>query len=336
MVEFEADDALAAGAQRWADADGVEQVVICTPDKDLRQCVRGTRVVCLDRRQRVIADETAVRAKYGIGPESIPDWLALVGDSADGYPGLPRWGEKSASAVLARYERLEDIPDDHRQWKVDVRGALSLADSIRTHRDDAMLFRTLATLRTDVPLRRRRRSPWRGGRRAELEALCDEIGEADIANACPLARALGAERDSARRPVDLALTASGPRKKSPTVFASRAGGVHRELGPPGARSARGGGARPEPRHRALEGFVAFRCRQEQHGDPSDRARFASNGRRSGRASAGATGDRRRQARPRRTLFIASIAAASTFTPRAGRCRGRRHDRRWRGPAQSAR
>ena len=189
MVEFEADDALAAGAARWADADGVEQVVICTPDKDLRQCVRGTAIVCLDRRQRAIADEAAVRARYGIGPGSIPDWLALVGDTSDGYPGLPRWGEKSASAVLARYGRLEDIPDDHRQWQVDVRGALALAESIRTHRADAMLFRTLATLRTDVPLAETIDDlRWRGGRRAELEALCAEIGEPEIAKRMPLWR----------------------------------------------------------------------------------------------------------------------------------------------------
>jgi 5'-3' exonuclease len=189
MVEFEADDALAAGAARWADGEGVEQVVICTPDKDLRQCVRGTKVVCLDRRQRAIADEAAVRARYGIGPESIPDWLALVGDTSDGYPGLPRWGEKSASAVLGRYAHLEDIPDDHRQWQVDVRGALALADSIRTHRDEAMLFRRLATLRTDVPLPETLDDlRWRGGRRAELEALCAEIGEEEIAKRMPLWR----------------------------------------------------------------------------------------------------------------------------------------------------
>jgi 5'-3' exonuclease len=189
MVEFEADDALAAGAHRWADADGVEQVIICTPDKDLRQCVRGTKVVCLDRRQRVIADDTAVRTKYGVGPASIPDWLALVGDSSDGYPGLPRWGEKSASAVLARYTRLEDIPDDHREWEVDVRGSLALADSIRTHRDQAMLFRVLATLRTDVPLTEELDDlRWRGGRRGALEALCEEIGEPEIAKRMPLWR----------------------------------------------------------------------------------------------------------------------------------------------------
>ena len=127
MVEFECDDALAAGALRFADADGVEQVVICTPDKDLKQCVRGTKVVTLDRLRRTVSDEAAVRAKYGIEPRSIPDWLALVGDTADGYPGLPRWGEKSASAVLGRYVRLEAIPDDHRDWECDVRGAMSLA-----------------------------------------------------------------------------------------------------------------------------------------------------------------------------------------------------------------
>jgi 5'-3' exonuclease len=189
MVEFEADDALAAGADRWADADGVEQVVICTPDKDLRQCVRGTRIVCLDRRQRAIADEAAVRTRYGIGPQSMPDWLALVGDTSDGYPGLPRWGEKSASAVLARYTRLEDIPDDHREWEVDVRGSHALADSIRAHRDEAMLFRVLATLRTDVPLTETLDDlRWRGGRRAELEALCEEIGEPEIAKRMPLWR----------------------------------------------------------------------------------------------------------------------------------------------------
>jgi 5'-3' exonuclease len=189
MVEFEADDALAAFAARHADTDGVEQVVICTPDKDLRQCVRGTKVVCLDRRQRALADENAVRTRYGIGPGSIPDWLALVGDTSDGYPGLPRWGEKSASAVLARYTRLEDIPDDPREWEVDVRGSLALAESIRTRREEAMLFRTLATLRTDVPLTETVEDlRWRGGRRAELEALCEEIGEPEIAKRLPLWR----------------------------------------------------------------------------------------------------------------------------------------------------
>ena len=189
MVEFECDDALAAAAARFAGADGVEQVVICTPDKDLKQCVRGTKVVCLDRMRRVVHDEAAVRAKYGIAPGSIPDWLALVGDSADGYPGLPRWGEKSASAVLGRYVRLEEIPDDHRDWECDVRGAISLAASIREQRSDAMLYRTLATLRDDVPLTEELDDlRWRGARRDALHALCAEIAEPEVAKRMPLWR----------------------------------------------------------------------------------------------------------------------------------------------------
>ena len=190
MVEFECDDALAAAAARHADAEGVEQVVICTPDKDLKQCVRGTKVVTLDRLRRTVSDEDAVRAKYGIAPASIPDWLALVGDSADGYPGLPRWGEKSASAVLGRYVRLEAIPDDHRDWECDVRGSMALAASLRERRADAMLYRTLATLRTDVPLAESLDDlRWQGGRRELLEAVCDEIAEPEIAQRMPLWRA---------------------------------------------------------------------------------------------------------------------------------------------------
>jgi 5'-3' exonuclease len=152
MIEFECDDALATAAARFADEPGVEQVVICSPDKDLAQCVRGRRVVCLDRMRRTMLDEDGVRAKFGVSPVSIPDWLALVGDSADGFPGVPRWGAKSASAVLGAYARLEAIPDDPRAWSVAVRGAESLAASLREHREDALLFRRLATLRTDVPL----------------------------------------------------------------------------------------------------------------------------------------------------------------------------------------
>jgi 5'-3' exonuclease len=152
MVEFECDDALATAAARFADERDVEQVVICSPDKDLAQCVRGTRVVCLDRMRRKVLDEDGVRAKFGVGPESIPDWLALVGDAADGYPGIPRWGAKSASAVLGTYAHLEQIPDDPRSWSMTVRGADSLAANLREHRAAALLFRRLATLRTDVPL----------------------------------------------------------------------------------------------------------------------------------------------------------------------------------------
>jgi 5'-3' exonuclease len=152
MIEFEADDALATAAARFADAPGVEQVVVCTPDKDLAQCVRGTRVVGFDRMRRRLLDEPGVHAKFGVGPSSIPDWLALVGDNADGIPGVPRWGERSASILLARYGRLEAIPDSEVGWDVTVRGAGALARSLREHREQATLYRALATLRTDVPL----------------------------------------------------------------------------------------------------------------------------------------------------------------------------------------
>jgi len=152
MVEFEADDALAAAAA-MADADArVAQVVVCTPDKDLAQCVRGERVVQLDRRTREVRDEAAVRRKFGVAPGSIPDWLALVGDAADGYPGLPGWGPRSATTVLARYQRLEHVPKLAAQWDVPVRGALRLATTLAEHRGRALLFRELATLRLDVPL----------------------------------------------------------------------------------------------------------------------------------------------------------------------------------------
>jgi 5'-3' exonuclease len=181
MVEFEADDALAAGAALFRDLPGVEQVVICTPDKDLSQCVVGNRVVCRDRRQGIDRDEAGVVAKFGVPPASIPDWLALVGDTADGFPGLPGWGEKSASAVLARYGRLEAIPDDAAAWDVAVRGRDRLAASLRERRADAVLYRRLATLRTDVPLvESLAELEWRGARRSELEAVCREIGAEDL------------------------------------------------------------------------------------------------------------------------------------------------------------
>ena len=152
MVEFEADDALAAGAEAASADSRVERVVICTPDKDLAQSVRGTRVVQLNRRTRVVMDESGVVAKFGVAPASIPDYLALVGDSADGYPGLPGWGAKSAAAVLAKFGHLESIPADPRSWHVNVANAGKLALTLAAERDRAMLFRTLATLRTDIPL----------------------------------------------------------------------------------------------------------------------------------------------------------------------------------------
>ena len=152
MVELEADDALASGAAVAADDSDVDQVIICTPDKDLGQCVRGTRIVQLDRRKDVLIDEDGVTAKFGVGPASIPDYLALVGDSADGFPGLAGWGAKSAAAVLARWNHVEDIPPDSGDWDVAVRGAAKLATTLREGRDDALLFKELATLRVDRSL----------------------------------------------------------------------------------------------------------------------------------------------------------------------------------------
>lgn len=152
MVEFEADDALAAAAF-VADKDArVERVILCTPDKDLAQCVRGTRVVQLNRRTRVTFDESGVIQKFGVSPESIPDYLALVGDSADGYPGLPGWGAKSSAAVLAKYVHLESVPKDYREWRVNAAGASTLAATLSRDWDRAQLFRVLATLRTDIAL----------------------------------------------------------------------------------------------------------------------------------------------------------------------------------------
>ncbi len=152
MVEFEADDALAAAAAR-ADRDPrVERIFLCTPDKDLAQSVRGTRIVQLNRRTRVTLDEAGVSEKFGVSPQSIPDYLALVGDSADGYPGLKGWGAKSAAAVLGKFRHLESIPADWRAWQVKVANASALADTLKRDRERAVLFRTLATLRTDLPL----------------------------------------------------------------------------------------------------------------------------------------------------------------------------------------
>ena len=152
MIEFEADDALAAAVAMAAADPRVEQVVICTPDKDLAQCVRGNRIVQLDRRTRELRDESAVRQKFGVSPGSIPDWLALVGDSADGYPGLPGWGARSAATVLARYRHLEQIPALATQWDVSIRGAERLAATLVEQRERALLFRELATLRADAPI----------------------------------------------------------------------------------------------------------------------------------------------------------------------------------------
>jgi len=152
MVEFEADDAVATAADRFSDLKNVDQVVICSPDKDFAQLVRGKKIVCWDRRREIILDENAVHQKFGVGPESIPDWLALVGDTADGYPGIQGWGEKSTSMVLSRYKHLEAIPNDVRKWKVPVSRAEFISENLERSRNEVLLFRQLATLRTDVPL----------------------------------------------------------------------------------------------------------------------------------------------------------------------------------------
>ena len=186
MMEFETDDALATAAFLWRDVPGVEQVVICSPDKDLSQCVVGHRVICRDRLRRTDRDEAGVVLKFGVRPASIPDWLALVGDTADGIPGIPGWGAKSAAAVLARYGTLEAIPEDAARWDVAVRGRDRLAASLRERREDAALYRRLTTLRTDVPLAEGLADiEWRGARRRDLDTLCREIGAGELLQRVP-------------------------------------------------------------------------------------------------------------------------------------------------------
>lgn len=176
MVEFEADDAIAAAAVAASKNKDVTRVIICTPDKDLAQCVSGTRIVQLNRRTQVTLDEAGVIQKFGVPPESIPDYLALVGDAADGYPGLARWGAKSSAAVLAKFLHLESIPRDYREWHVNVSGASTLADTLFREWDQALLFRRLATLRTDIALFKDiNELKWRGSTPAfdELAARLD-------------------------------------------------------------------------------------------------------------------------------------------------------------------
>jgi 5'-3' exonuclease len=175
MVEFEADDALAAAAALAEKDARVKRVVICTPDKDLAQCVRGMRVVQLNRRTRVTLDEQGVIQKYGVPPLSIPDYLALVGDSADGYPGLAGWGAKSSAAVLAKFGHLEQIPTDCREWHVNAASAGALADTLRREWADALLFRKLATLRTDIALFDDVEQLRWSGPKPEFEAIAAEL-----------------------------------------------------------------------------------------------------------------------------------------------------------------
>ncbi len=178
MLEFEADDALATGAATYSSLEEVVRVVLCSPDKDLMQCVRGQEVVCWDRLRDKLYDETAVREKLGVAPASVPDYLALVGDTADGIPGIPRWGARSAAAVLARYEHLEAIPRHAEAWEVSVRGAAALVTELTQREEDVVLYRRLATLRRDVPLSEGLGAlEWRGARRGDLEALCRELGD---------------------------------------------------------------------------------------------------------------------------------------------------------------
>jgi 5'-3' exonuclease len=178
MIEFEADDALATAAHRFKDEDGVEQILICSPDKDLCQCVIGQKVITVDRRRKTELDADGVLEKFGVAPESIPDWLALVGDAADGIPGIPRWGAKGAAAVLSAYPHIEQIPAQASDWAMTVRGAATLATNLQSQREDAMLYKTLATLRTDVPLQEALPDlRWRGANRQALTALCQEIGD---------------------------------------------------------------------------------------------------------------------------------------------------------------
>ncbi len=175
MVKYEADDALASGARVAGENRSVRQVLMLTPDKDLGQCVQGKRIVQLDRRNDTIIDEDAVRAKFGVGPESIADWLGLVGDTADGFPGLSGWGAKSASTVLAKFKHVEEIPDDHSAWNVTVRGAEKLANTLREQRDLANLFKKIATTVDTVKVGEVDDWEWQGPLKG-FEKAFDEIG----------------------------------------------------------------------------------------------------------------------------------------------------------------
>ena len=176
MIEYEADDALATAASAWGSDARLEQVVVCSPDKDLAQTVVANRVVCLDRRREIYLDEAGVYEKFGVGPTSIPDYLALVGDSADGIPGIPRWGAKSTAQVLGVYPHLQDIPPDSEQWTATPRGARAMALALSERMDDAHLYRDLATLRTDVPLVQTLEDlEWKGVPSGLFEAMCVEL-----------------------------------------------------------------------------------------------------------------------------------------------------------------
>jgi 5'-3' exonuclease len=177
MDEFEADDALATAVSRFMSETKVDQIVLCSPDKDLMQLVSGSKVVSWDRRREIVTDEAGVIEKYGVGPGSIPDWLALVGDSADGIPGIPAWGAKSSTVVLARYKHIENIPEDYETWEVNVRGAKRLAENLNPERETAIFYRQLTTLRDDVPLIETFEDlEWRGAQ-PRMREICRAIGD---------------------------------------------------------------------------------------------------------------------------------------------------------------
>ena len=180
MVEFEADDVMATAAARFRDDPRVEQIVICSPDKDLMQLVSGTRIVCWDRRRDLVIDETSVIEKYGVPPKSIPDWLALVGDSADGIPGIPSWGAKSSTTLLAAYQHIENIPQDPESWDVKVRGAKRLSENLNENLETAIFYRRLTTLRDDVPLKEElEHLEWQGADE-RLKEFCLELEDESI------------------------------------------------------------------------------------------------------------------------------------------------------------
>jgi 5'-3' exonuclease len=181
MVAFEADDALASAVIRFQNEPAVDQIVICSPDKDLAQLVKQDYIVCWDRRRELVYNETAVLEKYGVAPASIPDWLALVGDAADGIPGIPAWGAKSSATVLSRYHHLEHIPQELDAWEVKVRGARRLHENLLAQREEAFLYRQLTRLRTDVPLEEKLDDlRWRGPA-AHFAEFCDSLGASKLA-----------------------------------------------------------------------------------------------------------------------------------------------------------
>lgn len=180
MVEFEADDALGTAVARFQNEKEVEQIVICSPDKDLAQLVSGIRVVCWDRRRDILIDEAGVVEKYGVKPASIPDWLALVGDSADGFPGIPGWGVKSASTILAHFGHIESIPEDLDAWGMSLGRAKRLSENLAERREEAFLYRKLATLRNDVPLKENLEDLEWLGAQERLKEICAELGEEKI------------------------------------------------------------------------------------------------------------------------------------------------------------